>query len=369
LGKKFLVYFFECHAEPFSCLLSNKIQTWEEGLAEDYHLGRAAKSSGKRRLLQFQQAFQAAIIEESKPIEKRLDWNHTSPTKTVLAEKKLIGNKSPKKRPRNGDTESNNGDNKKSRADREAASMNAQTDKVPQQVAVPNKQPASGRVLHVVEPKGSSSLPVVTVETPWNSSPVRRIDASSRELVPVAPYPGQTAATSPPRPRVPPPSHNNGSYITTTPGQNNAQSPPGHHPRTGYFYPYHSGAYPHPYAGYAHHPGHPPAPPPPPVDRGLFCKVKKQDSNDKTETSIGFINLPSRHTSTFADCRTMIESELDLPDGSDWRFLLPNLGPVSKKQEAKFGAILPFLEASGVEINDGSMKNPVKIVIVDAPVL
>lgn len=331
-----MVYFFECHAEPFSCLLSNKIQTWEEGLAEDYHLGRAAKSSGKRRLLQFQQAFQAAIIEESKPIEKRLDWNHTSPTKTVLAEKKLIGNKSPKKRPRNGDTESNTGDNKKSRADREAASMNAQTNKVPQQVAVPNKQPASGRVLHVVEPKGSSSLPVVTVEAPWNSSPVRRIDASSRELVPVAPYPGQTAA----------------------------------HPRTGYFYPYHSGAYPHPYAGYAHHPGHPPPPPPPPpVDRGLFCKVKKQDSNDKTETSIGFINLPSRHTSTFADCRTMIESELDLPDGSDWRFLLPNLGPVSKKQEAKFGAILPFLEASGVEINDGSMKNPVKIVIVDAPVL
>lgn len=75
LGKKHLVYFFECQEAPFAVLSSSKIIKWHEGLSENYHLGKTARSSGKNRTFQFQQALQAAIFEEDKPLELRLDWN------------------------------------------------------------------------------------------------------------------------------------------------------------------------------------------------------------------------------------------------------------------------------------------------------
>lgn len=70
-----MIYFFECHETPFAVLSSSKIVPWYEGLAENYHLGKTAKGAGKQRFLQFQQALQAAVIEEGKPLEQRLDWN------------------------------------------------------------------------------------------------------------------------------------------------------------------------------------------------------------------------------------------------------------------------------------------------------
>ena len=76
LGKKHLVYFFECHEAPFSVLADNKIQGWEDGLLEEYDLGKVAKAVGKARSMAFEQALQAAIMENDKPIEYRLDWNH-----------------------------------------------------------------------------------------------------------------------------------------------------------------------------------------------------------------------------------------------------------------------------------------------------
>mmetsp|Transcript_10791 Transcript_10791/g.19856 ORF Transcript_10791/g.19856 Transcript_10791/m.19856 type:complete len:295 (-) Transcript_10791:1119-2003(-) len=39
--------------------------------------GKAARASGKNRTLNFQQALQAATIEIAKPMEMRMDWNHT----------------------------------------------------------------------------------------------------------------------------------------------------------------------------------------------------------------------------------------------------------------------------------------------------
>jgi len=76
LGKKHLVYFFECHEAPFSVLVDSKIQGWEDGLLEEYDLGKVAKAAGKARSLAFEQALQAALMENDKPIEYRLDWNH-----------------------------------------------------------------------------------------------------------------------------------------------------------------------------------------------------------------------------------------------------------------------------------------------------
>jgi hypothetical protein len=76
LGKKHLVYFFECHEVPFSVLADNKIQSWEDGLLEEYDMGKVAKAFSKNRSIAFDQALQAALMENDKPIEYRLDWNH-----------------------------------------------------------------------------------------------------------------------------------------------------------------------------------------------------------------------------------------------------------------------------------------------------
>ncbi len=77
LGKRHLVYFFECHDAPFAVLTNAKLTKWEDGLMEDYHMGKTARSAGKVRLQSFQQALQAATLELAKPIEMRMDWNHT----------------------------------------------------------------------------------------------------------------------------------------------------------------------------------------------------------------------------------------------------------------------------------------------------
>ena len=60
LKSKQLCYFYQCEETPFSILASKKIKDWIEGLAEDFHLGKAAKSHGKLRYKAF------------------LDWEHTS---------------------------------------------------------------------------------------------------------------------------------------------------------------------------------------------------------------------------------------------------------------------------------------------------
>lgn len=84
LGKKHLVYFFECHEAPFAVLSNSKLVPWTEGLAENYHLGRTARASGKQRGLQFQLAMQAAVIENDKPLDMRLDWNRNEELAQLL---------------------------------------------------------------------------------------------------------------------------------------------------------------------------------------------------------------------------------------------------------------------------------------------
>ena len=75
LGKKHLVYFFECVEAPFEILPDSKIMAWEQGLVEDCHLGKSLRASSKR-FLNFKSAVHAATIEETRPLETRMDWNH-----------------------------------------------------------------------------------------------------------------------------------------------------------------------------------------------------------------------------------------------------------------------------------------------------
>jgi hypothetical protein len=70
------VYFFECLDAPFSVLPSAKLTSWEDGLQEEYDLGKAAKAMGKARAKMFERALQIAKLEVEKPIDLRMDWNH-----------------------------------------------------------------------------------------------------------------------------------------------------------------------------------------------------------------------------------------------------------------------------------------------------
>ena len=61
---------------PFSVLADKQLVPWEVGLAENHHLGRAAMAHSKARGKMFRQALQMACLEEGKPIDLRMIWNH-----------------------------------------------------------------------------------------------------------------------------------------------------------------------------------------------------------------------------------------------------------------------------------------------------
>jgi hypothetical protein len=99
LGKRHLIYFFECHEAPFAVLATAKTISWEDGLVDDYHLGKTARAAGRARTTLFLSALQAATVETAKPIEMRLDWNHTEHYPQILPSPKPAV---PKKRSRTG---------------------------------------------------------------------------------------------------------------------------------------------------------------------------------------------------------------------------------------------------------------------------
>jgi hypothetical protein len=103
----------------------------------------------------------------------------------------------------------------------------------------------------------------------------------------------------------------------------------------------------------------------------VFCKISRNDSVLESTYSdasaftssfnIGFMTLPCSSTSTFADARSTMLSDLDedcLPH--KWKFFVPYLGPMSIKQEARSGSILQFLKNTthGDQFGDGTAKKP-----------
>jgi len=79
LGRRHLVYFFQCHEAPFAVLPDSKIMEWNEGLAENLHLGKVARHTGKNRSIMYDEAIKVAILELGKAIDHRMDWNHPDP--------------------------------------------------------------------------------------------------------------------------------------------------------------------------------------------------------------------------------------------------------------------------------------------------
>uniref|UniRef100_A0A7S4ACF9 PHD-type domain-containing protein n=1 Tax=Pseudo-nitzschia australis TaxID=44445 RepID=A0A7S4ACF9_9STRA len=77
LGKKHLIYYLACNEFPFSALPEAKITKWEQGLIDGYHCAETAKKFGQKRINTFNEAFRDANLEMAKPIEMRMQWNHS----------------------------------------------------------------------------------------------------------------------------------------------------------------------------------------------------------------------------------------------------------------------------------------------------
>lgn len=79
-----------------------------------------------------------------------------------------------------------------------------------------------------------------------------------------------------------------------------------------------------------------------------------------SDECLGFLTLPA--DATFADARKQIAEQLDDSVNADYQFLLEELGPVSRKQEAKLGPIMEWLGTENVDA--GSRTSPIKLKIV-----
>ncbi|CAB9514323.1 PHD and RING finger domain-containing protein 1 [Seminavis robusta] len=242
LGKKHIVYFFECQETPFAVLTSNKIVKWHEGLTENYHLGKTARAAGKQRALQFQQALQAAIVEEDKPLHMRLDWN-------------------------------------------------GHAEDQPQLLPIPHKK----------KPKEAT------------------ITSSEDHHNVMSPQRGKKKRTKS--------SKRHGKRKERKRGEKDAP---------------------------------------------LYCKVMKRGgrNNSKSYSNIGFVKVDSMEYSSFEDVRKAINDELvpdALAEGTNWKFHIATLGPVSMKQESSMGPVIPFLRSGmgGNSTKQGSVDDPIEVHIFE----
>jgi hypothetical protein len=398
IGKKHLVYFFGCQDAPFTVLSDNKCLGWEEGLLEEYDSGKTAKLVGKARGLMFEWALQAATAENEKPIEYRLDWNHEE-DEAVIAAGKPQGQRSSGgsvSKPRTGT--GINGkrtppivDGKaKKKIKKEKLEVGSKgkleveskgkpelgskskgklvvRSKVKLEVGSKGKLEVGSKIKLEAESKENYSerasstsdkvpSPASTSDgiqpTRW-SNRARKPSARSHEDL--------TAITSifdipipPTEPSMKPPMEESFNIVRkrTLPSSNENKltvrksSPVSKPPVVGNF--------------------------------KVFCKISRNDSVLESTYSdasaftssfnIGFMTLPCSSTSTFADARSIMLSDLDedcLPH--KWKFFVPYLGPMSIKQEARSGSILQFLKNAthGDQFGDGTAKNPLRVFIYE----
>ncbi|KAL7574855.1 hypothetical protein ACA910_010691 [Epithemia clementina (nom. ined.)] len=291
LGKRHLVYFFECTEAPFEILPDSKIMRWEQGILEDCHLGKAAKTSSKGRLAAFRCALHAASIEESKPRENRLDWNHQGNQGglTLLP--------SPSSSP--------------DRLRKEEKKQKRKRMELTHSVNPEKKEP---------QRTGSSSTAFGADSDP--SSDVRNV--ATRPASNEAP---SSASSSNPQSE----GARNGAIAAPVSSGSLGESD---------------------------------------GDAELYCTVQRGREGSDQKTSVGFVRLQSRKKSTFAHLRRVIECDLvpdAIPSDWEWRFLLPNLGPLSIKQESKFGPLLPFLlqTSSADDVGEGTLQSPVHVHLVE----
>ena len=84
--------------------------------------------------------------------------------------------------------------------------------------------------------------------------------------------------------------------------------------------------------------------------------------------NVGFVKLASRKLSTFADARTSILEDLEIfSSDKEWKFFVPGLGPVSRKQETQFGGLYAFLRGTTLDkhLGEGTLLDPLKVFLVE----
>lgn len=84
-GKRHLVFFFECHNAPFAVSRNDRLCKWNEGITNGYDSGKVARAVGMQRSEDFDNAYQAALVELSRPIDQRMDFNHGDNSKVSNA--------------------------------------------------------------------------------------------------------------------------------------------------------------------------------------------------------------------------------------------------------------------------------------------
>lgn len=99
----------------------------------------------------------------------------------------------------------------------------------------------------------------------------------------------------------------------------------------------------------------------------VMCGPQKPPAN------VGFVTFGARQSSTFADARCAIGEDLDYDD-ANWKFYIPELGPISSKQEENLGPMVTFLRKASTDpqLGDGTIRKPVKVLIIktrDLPLL
>lgn len=379
IGKKHLVYFFECHDAPFTVLPDAKVIPWEDGLIEELDTGKTARSMGKNRLILFEQALQAARNEYDKPVECRLDWNHEkkepSPPKTTSTKSLPTSN---------ANNNNNNLENNKTTQneikttnDKKKAKKSSSIDSKERENSSSERLPfvrRSGRTLRL--PPNNNDLETRELESAIEESKeifrktkmIQKMIEAQEEcsneqeqlLLKQVASDEDSAIRSAKIETI----TKKRKFSTIRSNFNAAVKSLSSSSSRGVAIVHANSIE-------------------PTEDRELFCKilcrVEQQPSSlyhdtfmntlfTNTCVNIGFISLPSQKHSTFALVRQTIKEDFDddcIPPNESWKFYVPNLGPVSVKQEQKLGPILNFLQGttSDSRLGDGSISNPLKIVI------
>lgn len=254
LGKKHLVYFFQCLEAPFAALPDSKLSEWYTGLTENYHLGKAARNNGKNRAAQFAEALKIANLELGKPIEHRMDWNHPEPIRSTLHDQPLL---SPNRRQRPDEPRK-------------------------------RKRRSNGKSMALA---AAATIPDDNFEIVFSTPPakptVRTNLVAALEVL-------------------------NSAVVDE--------------------------------------------------DDELYLRVLQ----GQPPANVGFVMFGSRLRSTFRDARLAVLRELDCVQGIQWKFYIPELGPISSKQEETLGPMLPFLQSASTDLKlgDGTIRRPVKVMIL-----
>ncbi|KAL3911205.1 MAG: hypothetical protein SGILL_007373 [Bacillariaceae sp.] len=341
LGRRHLVYFFECHDAPFTVLTNQKLKRWEEGLLEDFHMGKtAAKSSGKLRMQTFQQALQAATLELAKPIEMRMDWNHTELPQTLPTPKKKTPIPIRKKQKRARHVENSSSDD-------DSSSLKKNGKKRKRKKAPPKPLRGFPLLTHAKGPQVPTKRNLIHalqgVEETTTAKPAAAYGGTARTTNAIVELTedGDLFIKLLHKPGLPQVRLNDTTLAVVEEDNDDDGKKSGDD-----------------------------------YDKNSSSKgTVGQDASSTQSTSslyrnVGFVKLPSRKTNSFADARKAINKELDdisTQATAKWRFHIPGLGPVARKQEDTMGPMFSFLRRSTLNVNlgDGTLLDPLKVFLVD----